>query len=78
MRVDIYRRAEHNGSFSYLAVPEDKAIPQEAISTDWQAAAQRVEVDEAGDDTLPEYHIAQPLAQIRAKGYAITGLNGKG
>jgi hypothetical protein len=78
MRVDIYRRAEHNGNFSYLAVPEDKAIPQEAINTDWQPAAQRVEVDEDGDDTLPQYHIAEPLAQIRAKGYAITGLNGKG
>ncbi|MEG0885806.1 MAG: DUF6139 family protein, partial [Janthinobacterium sp.] len=29
MRVDIYRRAEHDGIFSYLAVPEGKLIPEE-------------------------------------------------
>lgn len=73
MRVDIYRRAEHKGVFSYLAVPEDKPIPQEATSTDWQPEASKVEVDEA-DDALPLYDIDQPLAQISDKGYAITSL----
>lgn len=77
MRVDIYRRAEHKGMFSYLAVPEGKRIPEEATNTDWEVEAERVEVDE-GDDALPRYHIATPLAQISAKGYAITSLNGNG
>lgn len=36
MRVDIYRRAEHDGIFSYLAVPEGKLIPEEVTNTDWQ------------------------------------------
>ncbi len=75
MRVDIYRRAEQKGMFSYLAVPEGKLIPEEVVNTDWEAEAQRVEVDEAVD-TLPRYHIAAPLAQISAKGYAITSVNG--
>jgi len=75
MRVDIYRRAEDKGLFSYLAVPEGKRIPEEAINTDWEPEAQRVEVDESAD-TLALYPIASPLAQISAKGYAITSLNG--
>jgi len=77
MRVDIYRRAEHKGLFSYLAVPEGKRIPEEATNTEWQPEAQRVEVDEAAD-ALPEYDIDKPMAQISAKGYAITALNGHG
>jgi hypothetical protein len=77
MRVDIYRRAEHKGMFSYLAVPEGKRIPEEATNTDWEVEAERVEVDEAADE-LQRYHIATPLAQISAKGYAITSVNGKG
>jgi hypothetical protein len=77
MRVDIYRRAEHKGMFSYLAVPEGKRIPEEAINTDWEPEAQKIEVDE-GNDALPRYHIATPLAQISAKGYAITSVNDAG
>ena len=73
MRMDIYRRAEQNNIFSYLAVPEGKPIPQEAISTDWQQEARALEVDERLD-ALPDYHIEHPVRQISAKGYAITGL----
>lgn len=73
MRVDIYRRAEHHGIFSYLAVPEGKPIPQEAISTDWLQETAALEVDEASH-ALPDYHIEHPLQQIAAKGYAITSL----
>jgi hypothetical protein len=76
MRVDIYRRAEHEGMFSYLAVPEGKRIPEEATNTDWEVEAQRVEVDDA-DGPLQRYRIVTPLAQISAKGYAITSVNGK-
>ena len=77
MRVDIYRRAEHKGMFSYLAVPEGKRIPEEATNTDWEVEAERVEVDEAADE-LQRYRISTPLAQISAKGYAITSVNGAG
>ena len=73
MRMDIYRRAERQGIFSYLAVPEGKPIPQEAISTDWQQEVQALEVGETAD-ALPDYHIEHPIQQISAKGYAITGL----
>lgn len=73
MRVDIYCRDEAQGKHSYLAVPEGKPIPQEATSTDWHPEAQRVEVDDDHDE-LADYHIEHPLAQIGAKGYAITGV----
>lgn len=73
MRLDIYQRAEHDGILSYLAVPEGKPIPQEAINTDWQPAIRALEVDD-GATALPEYHIERPLQQIGDKGYAITGL----
>ncbi|QJD89673.1 hypothetical protein HH213_05890 [Duganella dendranthematis] len=74
MRVDIYSREEAQGKHTYLAVPEGKPIPEEATNTDWHAEAQHVEIDD-GQDTLPKYHIDQPLAQIGAKGYAITGVS---
>lgn len=73
MRLDIYQRAEHDGIFSYLAVPEGKPIPQEAINTDWQPASLALEVDEHAS-TLPTFHIERPLQQIGDKGYAITSL----
>ncbi|MFM9434983.1 hypothetical protein ACFDR9_002045 [Janthinobacterium sp. CG_23.3] len=74
MRIDIYRRAEQDGVFSYLAVPEGKPIPQEAINTDWLPEARAVELDE-GADALPDYSIAHTQEQIAAKGYAITSVN---
>ncbi len=74
MRVDIYSREESQGKHSYLAVPEGKPIPEEATNTDWHAEAQHVEVDDNHGD-LSKYHIEQPLAQIGAKGYAITGVS---
>jgi hypothetical protein len=49
MRLDIYRRAEHDGKFSYLAVPESKSIPEEATNTDWEVEAQGYEVEDNAD-----------------------------
>ena len=46
MRIDIYRRAEHDGKFSYLAVPESKDIPEEATNTDWEVAQRAFEVND--------------------------------
>ena len=73
MRLDIYRRPESNGHFSYLAVPEGKQIPQEAISVDWEEADRGVEVDD-GQSSLADFSIEEPLQQISAKGYAITSI----
>jgi hypothetical protein len=74
MRVDIYRRAELPGKFSYLAVPEQKLIPNEVVNTDWQVEATAVEVDERADNVQP-YAIEHVAAQIADKGYAVTALN---
>jgi hypothetical protein len=71
MRLDIYRRPERDGSFSYLAVPESRAIPEEATNTDWQVEARAVEVADQAD-LLPEYEIDSLSAQIEEKGYAMT------
>jgi hypothetical protein len=71
MRLDIYRRAENGGKFSYLAVPEDRQIPEEATNTDWQVEAKALEVDEESD-RIADYNIDQLSAQIAEKGYAMT------
>lgn len=70
MRVDIYKRPETQGQFSYMAVPEGKTIPQEVINTDWEIVKPGVECDGAAD--LQDFPIGKPLEQIEAKGYAIT------
>ena len=74
MRIDIYRRAETDGKFSYLAVPEAKEIPQEAINTDWEVEARAVEVEDEADQ-LPDYSILHLTEQIAEKGYAVTALH---
>lgn len=73
MRVDIYRRAEHAGHFSYLAVPEGKMIPEEVVNTDWELSDRSVDVDD-GATRLADFAIDAPLEQINAKGYAITSV----
>jgi Family of unknown function (DUF6139) len=71
MRLDIYRRAEHDGKFSYLAVPEARNIPEEATNTDWEVEARAYEVDDSADD-IPDYDIDNLNDQIAEKGYAVT------
>ncbi|MDB5952927.1 MAG: hypothetical protein JWR65_4782 [Massilia sp.] len=73
MRLDIYRRAETDGKFSYLAVPETRNIPEEATSTDWQVEARAVEVDDDAEH-LEDYAIDHASQQIAEKGYAVTAL----
>jgi hypothetical protein len=73
MRIDIYRRAEHDGKFSYLAVPESKAIPEEATNTDWEMNQRAFEVQD-GANHLPDFHIEHLSEQIAEKGYAVTAL----
>lgn len=73
MRLDIYRRAENDGQFSYLAVPETRNIPEEATNTDWQVEARAVEVAD-GAEHLEDYSIDHVSEQIAEKGYAVTAL----
>ena len=74
MRLDIYRRPETDGKFSFLAVPEEQQIPEEATNTDWVIEARAVEVqDEA--DRLPDYEIDRLNEQLAEKGYAMTALH---
>jgi hypothetical protein len=71
MRLDIYRRAEQDGKFSYLAVPEARNIPEEATNTDWEVEARAIEVDD-GASQIPDYDIRNLSGQIAEKGYAVT------
>lgn len=73
MRLDIYRRPENGGKFSYLAVPETRAIPQEATNTDWQVEARAFDVDDEADH-VPDYEIENLNRQISEKGYAVTSV----
>ena len=74
MRLDIYRRPETDGKYSFLAVPEEQQIPEEATNTDWVIEARSVEVqDEA--DRLPDYEINRLNEQLAEKGYAMTALH---
>jgi len=71
MRVNIFRRAEQDGSYSYLAIPEGGLIPNEATNIDWELDAQAVAVDE-DTDQIAGFDIDHPIEKITAKGYAIT------
>ena len=71
MRLDIYRRAEQNGKFSYLAVPETRNIPEEATNTDWEVETRALEVEDNAQQ-LPDYHIQNLCGQLAEKGYAVT------
>jgi hypothetical protein len=73
MRLDIYRRAEHDGKFSYLAVPETKDIPEEATNTDWEVEAKAIEVAD-GAEKIDQYDIEHLTSQLAEKGYAVTAL----
>jgi hypothetical protein len=73
MRLDIYRRPETAGMFSYLAVPEGNFIPEEATNCDWQTARRGFEFNES-EHRLPDFLIDEPLQQINDKGYAITSV----
>ena len=71
MRLDLYRRPEAGGRYSYLVVHEGKPIPEEANSIDWQLAGSGVEIS---DERKPadDYQIESAFSQLERKGYAIT------
>ena len=67
------RQAEHDGKFSYLAVPEAKNIPEEATNTDWEIEARAFEVDDNADQ-IADFDIDNLNGQIAEKGYAMTSV----
>ncbi|MGV8893985.1 MAG: DUF6139 family protein [Burkholderiaceae bacterium] len=73
MKVDIYQRMESQNRTSYLAVPQGKPLPQEVTNTDWQVAERNIDLE---NDTSRVFNLTldDALAQIDAKGYAITHL----
>lgn len=71
MRMDLYKRSETGGRFSYLVVPEGRPIPEEANSIDWQLHARGVELSDE-QQTLKAFSIEHPFSQLDSKGYAIT------
>jgi hypothetical protein len=73
LHVDIYRRAESGNKFSYLLVPHDKPIPEEATNIDWALRQRAVAIDDAASHLDP-YEIDEPRRQIEEKGYAITSV----
>lgn len=73
MRLDIYRRAERAGVFSYLAVPEGKRLPEEVTNTDWDTEEKGVDFND-DENELPHFSIENVVPQIKAKGYAITSI----
>ena len=73
MRLDIYKRPEAGGHFSYLAVPEGKTIPDEAMNVDWETAERGIDFSDE-EDLLAQFSIEEPMEQINTKGYAITSV----
>lgn len=73
MLVDVFRRAEANGKFSHLVVPQGEPIPQEVTDWEWHDEARGVNLNEALD-LWPEYGIHNPGAQLDKKRYAITSV----
>jgi hypothetical protein len=76
MRLDIYRRAESDHRYSYLAVPEGRVIPEEATNIDWESEARGLEGG-ANAEQLDKYAITGLEQQITEKGYAITSVNAR-
>lgn len=71
MKVDVYKRPEREGMYSYLAVPEGRPIPEEATNIDWETAENSIDLDEDNEPVLG-LSAEDALSQISAKGYAIS------
>mgnify|MGYP001552829694 FL=1 len=73
MRVDLYRRPEIRGQYSYLIVPQGKPIPEEATNTDWETAQRDLDL-ERNDEEATGLAWNDVLQQIDDKGYAISSV----
>jgi hypothetical protein len=70
MKVDVYRRPENQGNYSYLAVPEGRPIPNEATNVDWETAHHNVDLDDR-HEPVEGLSADDAMQQISAKGYAM-------
>lgn len=73
MRVDLFRRQEAGGKYSYLAVPQGQRIPEEATNTDWEAIQPDVDL-ERHDERETGLYADNATEQIDEKGYAISSV----
>ncbi|MAF03721.1 DUF6139 family protein [Herbaspirillum huttiense] len=74
MKVDVYKRPDGDGLFSYLVLPHEKPMPEEVTNTDWQLHEQNVDFERDGK----RHFTLEPedaFMQIGEKGYAITHLD---
>jgi hypothetical protein len=76
MKVDVYKRPEFQGQYSYLAVPEGRPIPNEATNIDWETAEQNIDLDE-NHETVAGLAWEDAQQQISSKGYAISSVQDK-
>lgn len=73
MKIDLYRRPEVDGQYSYLAVPQGRPIPEEATNTDWETVKRDFDLERNdGEGTGLEFENA--TEQINQKGYAISSV----
>lgn len=73
MKVDLYMRPESQDSYSYLAVPQGRPIPEEATSIDWETADTGIDLDQ-NNEPVAGLPAEDALEQISAKGYAISSV----
>jgi hypothetical protein len=76
MKVDIYKRPEQQGQYSYLAVPEGRPIPNEATNIDWETSDLNIDLDE-NHETVSGLNWEDAQKQIDMKGYAISSVQDK-
>lgn len=76
MKVDLYKRPDTNGDFSYLAVPAGRAIPNEATNIDWQTVREGEELRPEEYDLL-NASLEDLEEQFGKKGYAISSTPNK-
>jgi hypothetical protein len=76
MKVDVYKRPDTEGKYSYLAVPEGRPIPEEATAIDWETAENNIDLDPSNE---PVHGLSadDALHQIDIKGYAISSVKNK-
>ncbi|EIJ47898.1 hypothetical protein GWL_21390 [Herbaspirillum sp. GW103] len=74
MKVDVYKRPDGGGLFSYLVLPHEEALPPEVTNTDWQLHEQNVDFERDGKRHFT-LEAEDAFMQIGEKGYAITHLN---
>ena len=73
MKIDLYKRPEAGGQFSYLAVPQGRPIPEEATNTDWETVEQAIDL-ERSDQQRTGLTLNDVSNQFDEKGYAISSV----